>query len=47
MAQLPIIRLKQLIRDRKIKLRDNIIKRVSKPKLLGVFVDEKLGWVTK
>ena len=45
MAQLPIIRLKQLIRDRKIKLRDNIIKRVSKAKLLGVIVDEKLGWV--
>ena len=37
-------RLKQLICDPKIKLRDNIIKRVSKAKLLGFFVDEKLGW---
>ena len=37
-------RLKQLIRNPKIQLRDNI-KRVSKAKLLGVFVDENLGWV--
>lgn len=38
-------RLKQLLCDPKIKLRNNTIKRVTKAKLLGVFVDEKLGWV--
>lgn len=37
-------RLKQFLGDPRIKLRDTTIKRVSKAKLLGVLVDEKLGW---
>lgn len=37
-------RLKQFIADPKIKLGNKAIKQVSKAKLLGVLVDEKLSW---
>ena len=37
-------RLKQLVPEPNIRLGSNILKRVSKAKLLGVLVDEKLSW---
>ena len=37
-------RLKQLLRNPKVKIDHEVIKRVSKAKLLGVVIDEKLSW---